>query len=53
VTFFKGSALRPLPPVGSKDPDARYVHVHEGEDIDEARLGDWIQQASERPGWVP
>lgn len=52
VTFFDGAALEPpLPPVGSKEPDARYVHLHEGEDPDLAQLADWIAQAAWIPGW--
>lgn len=52
VTFFDGAALEPpLPPVGSKEPDARYVHLHEGEDPDLAQLADWIAQAALIPGW--
>ena len=55
VTFFFGSALTPKPPVGSKDPNARYVHVFEDarENVDEAQLADWIRQAAARPGWSP
>jgi hypothetical protein len=51
VTFFRGAALSPLPPVESKDPNTRYVHIHEGEPLDEALLADWIRQASALPGW--
>ena len=29
VTFLKGKALDPMPPVDSKDPDARYYHIHQ------------------------
>ena len=53
VVFFRGTALRPLPPVESKDPNTRYFHVHEGDEVDEERLASWIRQASELPGWVP
>ncbi|WP_425340498.1 DUF1801 domain-containing protein [Ciceribacter sichuanensis] len=53
VTFFRGSALQPVPPVASKDEVARYVHIHEHEAIDEALLSDWIRQAAALPGWVP
>lgn len=53
VTFFRGAALRPVPPVTSKDKDTRYFHIHEGEPLDEALLADWITQASALPGWVP
>ena len=51
VTFFHGKALRPLPPVESKDPNARYVHIHQGEQLDEAQLASWIRQAAALPGW--
>lgn len=51
VTWFRGAELDPLPPVDSKDPDTRYLHVHEDEDLDEKLLTSWIRQASELPGW--
>jgi hypothetical protein len=53
LSFFRGASLRPVPPVASKDENARYVHIHEGEELDEAQLARWIKQASELPGWVP
>jgi hypothetical protein len=53
VTFLFGSALTPLPPVGSKDPNARYVHIHEAEAWDVEQLKSWITQASKGPGWIP
>ncbi|ALC13300.1 DUF1801 domain-containing protein [Sphingopyxis sp. 113P3] len=53
VTFFKGAKLRPPPPVGSKDPDARYFHIHEDEEIDEAQVKSWLKQAAAIPGWIP
>lgn len=52
VTFFAGTSLDPMPPVESKDESARYVHLHEGEDIDEDQLAAWIEQASRLPGWI-
>jgi hypothetical protein len=51
MTFFRGSSLRPPPPVGSKDPNARYVHIHEDEQVDTAQLRSWIVQAAALPGW--
>ncbi|WP_257386056.1 DUF1801 domain-containing protein [Tahibacter caeni] len=48
--FFRGAALRPLPPVASKTPQARYFHIREDDEIDEAQLADWIRQASRLPG---
>ena len=53
LTFFRGAALDPVPPVESKDANTRYFHIHEGEELDEALLANWIRQASEIPGWVP
>lgn len=50
VAFFRGSSLRPLPPVASKKPAVRYFHVHEGEKLDEKLVGSWIRQASQLPG---
>lgn len=50
VTFFDGAQLKPVPPVTSKYERVRYVHIHEGEDIDEAQFSDWVKQASQLPG---
>ena len=51
VTFFDGVSLEPVPPVGSKDPKARYFHVHEHDELDEALVTSWIRQAAALPGW--
>jgi hypothetical protein len=53
VAFFKGSSLRPVPPGPSKDKDVRYLDIYEDDQIDEARLGRWVKQASGLPGWIP
>ena len=50
VSFFRGAALTPLPPVGSKQKDVRYLHIHEDEVVDEDRFIDWVKQASHLPG---
>lgn len=52
VTFLNGRSLDPMPPVESKDENARYFHIHEEDELDEAQLADWILQASRLPGWV-
>jgi hypothetical protein len=52
VTFFRGAELSSLPPVGSKDPDARYLHVPEDGTLDEERFLDWVRQAARLPGWA-
>jgi hypothetical protein len=52
VAFFRGAALRPLPPGPSKDKNTRYVDIREGE-LDEAQLATWVKQAAALPGWTP
>ncbi|WP_245942167.1 DUF1801 domain-containing protein [Sphingomonas gilva] len=53
VALFRGAALRPLPPVESRDAHTRYFHIHEGEGLDETLVAGWIKQAAALPGWVP
>jgi hypothetical protein len=50
VAFFRGAALRPLPPGESKQKDVRYLDIHEGDRLDEKQLADWVKQASRLPG---
>ncbi len=50
VTFLNGALLRPVPPGSGKDPDSRWVDVHEGE-LDEERMAEWVRQAAALPGW--
>ncbi len=50
VTFLKGKSLEPMPPVDSKDPDARYYHIFE-EGMDEGQMEEWVRQAAAIPGW--
>ena len=52
LTFFRGAQLEPPPPVGSKDPHTRYLHIEEGQPVDEAQLAEWIRQAAAIPGWM-
>ncbi|MBS1123739.1 MAG: histidine kinase, partial [Deltaproteobacteria bacterium] len=52
VSFLRGSSLRPLPPVESKDPNTRYFHIHEADELDEVQWAAWLQQAAALPGWV-
>lgn len=51
VTLLNGANLDPLPPVDAKDPDTRYVHIHEDDEIDEDLFERWMEQASSLPGW--
>ncbi|WP_240387351.1 DUF1801 domain-containing protein [Brevundimonas naejangsanensis] len=50
LAFFNGAALDPPPPTASKQAKVRYLHIHEGEALDEAQLTDWIRQAAALPG---
>ena len=50
VAFFRGASLRPLPPGGSKHKDVRYLDIREDDELDEARLAAWVEQASLLPG---
>jgi hypothetical protein len=49
VTFFRGTLLQPVPP-GGTGKDARWIDIHE-DDLNEAQLSKWIQQAAKIPGW--
>ena len=49
VTFFRGTALSPVPPGGTQK-DSRWIDVHE-DGFDEARMARWIRQAAAIPGW--
>ncbi len=50
VTFLNGASLRPLPPGSGKDPDARWIDIHEGE-LDEEQMAAWFRQSAALPGW--
>lgn len=50
VTFLFGKSLKPMPPVDSKDPNARYFHITEDK-YDKNQLTDWIKQAAKLDGW--
>lgn len=49
-TFLRGTSLRPLPPIGSKDPNTGYFHIHEDDALDEKLVASWLRQAAARPG---
>ncbi|MBX3727988.1 MAG: DUF1801 domain-containing protein [Candidatus Sumerlaeia bacterium] len=50
VAFFRGTSLRPIPPVESKQNEVRYFHIHETDTLDDAQFASWVKQASELPG---
>jgi hypothetical protein len=51
VAFLQGASLRPPPPGPSKDKNARYLDIHEGDAIDEMQFVDWVKQATKLPGF--
>lgn len=50
VSFFRGTSLKPVPPVESKQKDVRYFHIHENDILDEAQFAEWVRQASRIEG---
>jgi hypothetical protein len=50
ISFFRGTSLRPIPPIESKQKEVRYFHIHENDRLDEAQFTRWIKQASKLPG---
>lgn len=50
LAFFDGAALQPLPPVGSKQPRLRCLHVSPAAPLDRAQFARWIAQAQALPG---
>ncbi|OQW58268.1 MAG: histidine kinase [Proteobacteria bacterium SG_bin9] len=50
VAFFRGAALRPVPPGKSTQKNVRYLDIHEDQPLDETRFIDWVKQASHLPG---
>ncbi len=50
VAFFRGTSLRPVPPIESKKQEVRYLHIHEDKPLDEEQFADWVRQASQLPG---
>ena len=52
ITFFNGTALKPVPPGTSKTARTRYYDIREG-DFDAAQFTAWVKQAAALPGWKP
>ena len=50
VAFFRGAALRPVPPGESKQKNVRYLDIYEDDQLDEAQFAGWVKQASLLPG---
>lgn len=49
VSFFRGTALDPVPPGKSKQAEVRYYDIYEDK-FDAAQFADWVRQASGLPG---
>jgi hypothetical protein len=52
VAFFRGTSLRPVPPGASKGKDTRYIDIHEGDELDEAQMANWVKQAAALSGFL-
>ena len=53
LTFFNGTALRPVPSGGTAK-QARWIDIHEGGlDDAQAQIVSWLEQAAALPGWTP
>ena len=50
VAFFRGASVVPPPPETSKQPEVRYFHVREGDDLEASPFADWVRQASKLDG---
>ena len=50
VTFFRGTSLQPAP-AGGTGKEARWIDIHE-DDLDEAQMATWVEQAAALPGWL-
>jgi hypothetical protein len=50
LAFFRGTSLSPVPPGASKSQDTRYLDIREADELDEAQLAAWVEQASRLPG---
>jgi hypothetical protein len=52
VAFFRGAALRPVPPGKSKQKEVRYLDIHQDDQFDEAQMATWVKQAAALPGFL-
>jgi hypothetical protein len=52
VAFLQGASLKPMPPGPSKDKNARYLDIYEGDAIEEKQFAIWVKQAAKLPGFL-
>ena len=49
-----GQSCDRSPPGGTvRGKGARWIDIHEGDQLDEAQMANWLKQAAALPGWVP
>lgn len=48
--FFRGTALKPVPPAGGS-AQMRALDVREDDEFPEFQLTEWVRQAARLPGW--
>ncbi len=51
LAFFRGTALKPVPPSGEQK-DARALDVREEDKLDEEQVASWVRQAAAIPGFL-
>jgi hypothetical protein len=51
VSFFRGTALAPVPP-GGTGKDARWIDLRDAAALDEAQMARWVKQAAALPGFL-
>ena len=50
INFFRGTALKPVPPSG-ESKQMRSIDLLGAEEFDEKAIRDWVRQAAALPGW--
>lgn len=50
LTFFRGTDLKPVPPMGSSKL-MRSLDIAETDRFDEKQVASWVRQAAKLPGW--
>ncbi|HEX2066645.1 MAG TPA: DUF1801 domain-containing protein, partial [Candidatus Thermoplasmatota archaeon] len=50
LRFFRGTSLKPAPPVG--EMERRGLHLTEDDGLDERQFASWVRQAAALPGFL-
>ena len=51
LMFFRGTSLKPLPPVGERR-DARGLDLREDDELDEKQIASWVRQVAAIPRFL-